>query len=142
MSATKITSLRCRLHQRRLVTVLLDDLVCPQQQRRRDRQALSWSPTSDGSASPGLMPPLDLVLAWPSHNAATLSDLVGIVHVLPPDDQKKVWDLIDAWANTEQDEVARASVREQIRRFAFTRRASASGLMPPPGIARVAPIPA
>jgi len=68
------------------------------------------------------MPPLDLVLAWPSHNAATLSDLVGIVHVLPPDDQKKVWDLIDAWANTEQDEVARASVREQIRRFAFTRR--------------------
>src|SRR5439155_5652537 len=65
---------------------------------------------------------LDLVLAWPGHNAATLSDLVGIVHVLPLDDQKKVWDLIDAWAAAEQDETAKAAVREQIRRFAFTRR--------------------
>jgi len=65
---------------------------------------------------------LALVLAWPGHNADTLSDLVGIVHVMPPDDQEKVWDLIDAWAGTEQDEAAKAAVREKIRRFAFTRR--------------------
>jgi addiction module HigA family antidote len=65
---------------------------------------------------------LELLLAWPGHNASTLSDLVGIVHVLLPDDQKKVWDLIDAWAGTEHDEAAKAAVREDVRRFAFTRR--------------------
>jgi len=65
---------------------------------------------------------LDLALAWPSHDATTLSDLVGVVHVLPPADQEKVWDLVDAWAEKGQDDTARAVVREHVRRFAFTRR--------------------
>jgi addiction module HigA family antidote len=65
---------------------------------------------------------VDLALAWPSHDATTLSDLVGVVHVLPPADQEKVWGLVDAWAEKEQDDTARAVVREHIRRFAFTRR--------------------
>ncbi len=89
-----------------------------------------WRNDASGAGQPDTGPEnysfrhtaLDLVLAWPGHNAATLSDLVGIVHVLPPDDQKKVWDLTDAWAAAEQDETAKAAVREQIRRFAFTRR--------------------
>ncbi len=65
---------------------------------------------------------LDLALGWPRHDATTLCDLVGVVDGLPESDQDKVWDLIDAWAEREPDEVARASVRERIRRFAFTRR--------------------
>lgn len=65
---------------------------------------------------------LDLALAWPNHDATTLSDLVGVVHVLHPEDQEEVWDLVDAWADREQDDTARAVVREHIRRFAFTRR--------------------
>jgi addiction module HigA family antidote len=65
---------------------------------------------------------LDLALARPDHDATTLSDLVGVVHVLPPEDQEKVWDLIDAWAQKEQDDTKKAVVREHIRRFAFTRR--------------------
>jgi addiction module HigA family antidote len=65
---------------------------------------------------------LDLALAWQNHDATTLCDFVGVVHALPESDQGKVWDLIDAWAEREQDEAARALVREHIRRFAFTRR--------------------
>jgi hypothetical protein len=89
-----------------------------------------WCSDASGAGQPDTGPEnysfrhtaLDIVLAWPSHNAATLSDLVGIVHVLPPEGQKKIWDLIDALADTEPDEAARAAVREHIRRFAFTRR--------------------
>lgn len=65
---------------------------------------------------------LDLALAWPNHDATTLSDLVGVVHVLHPEDQEKVWDLIDTWAQKEEDDTKKAVVREHIRRFAFTRR--------------------
>jgi addiction module HigA family antidote len=65
---------------------------------------------------------LDLALSWETHDATTLSDLVGVVHVLPPADQEKVWDLVDAWAEKEHDDTKKAVVREHIRRFAFTRR--------------------
>ena len=36
-------------------------------------------------------------------------------------DQSLVWDLIEAWANSESDERVKAGFRERIRRFAFTR---------------------
>src|SRR5882724_4219856 len=89
-----------------------------------------WRSDASGAGQPDTGPEnysfrhaaLDIVLAWPDHNAATLSDLVGIVHVLPSDDQRKMWDIIDAWAASEQGEAAKAAVREHIRRFAFTRR--------------------
>ncbi len=71
---------------------------------------------------------LDLALGWPNHDASTLRDLVGVIHALPETHQKKVWDLIDAWAETEQDEAPRALVREHIRRFAFTRRSRNRGI--------------
>ncbi len=65
---------------------------------------------------------IDLALAWQNHDSTTLSDLVGVVHALPAADQDRVWNLIDAWAEREQDDTAKAVVREHIRRFAFTRR--------------------
>ena len=65
---------------------------------------------------------LDLVLAWPEHDEKTLGDLVERVHGIPDEDQVGIWNLIDRWAESEVDEKARASLREWIRRFAFTRR--------------------
>ena len=65
---------------------------------------------------------LDIALAWPAHTNETLGDLVETLQYLPEEDQIKVWDLVDAWIDREEDDHRRASLRERIRRFAFTRR--------------------
>ncbi len=64
---------------------------------------------------------LDLALAWPKHNQETLADLVARLPGMPEKDQTRVWELIDEWAGSKADEKAKAGLREQIRRFAFTR---------------------
>ena len=64
---------------------------------------------------------LGLALAWPEHDEKTLGDLVERIHGMPDEDQVKVWNLIDGWAESVGDEKARASLRERIRQFAFTR---------------------
>ena len=64
---------------------------------------------------------LGLALAWPEHDEKTLGDLVERIHGMPDEDQVKVWNLIDGWAESQGDEKARASLRERIRQFAFTR---------------------
>ena len=64
---------------------------------------------------------LALVLSWPRHNQKTLGDLVERLSGMPEEDQTRVWDLIDAWADSETDESAKAGLRERIRRFVFTR---------------------
>lgn len=71
---------------------------------------------------------LDLALAWPTHNAETLGDLVRHLDGVSDDDKIKVWDLIDEWAQRETDDKAKAHLRETIRRFAFTRRGHRRGL--------------
>ena len=65
---------------------------------------------------------LDYVLAWPKHNQETLGELVERIPNMPKKDQKIVWDLIDRWADTEDDEKGKASLREKIRCLAFSRR--------------------
>ena len=64
----------------------------------------------------------DLALAWPEHDQKTLGDLVERLPVVSEEYQTLVWDLIDSWADSETDEKAKADLREQIRRLAFTRR--------------------
>lgn len=64
---------------------------------------------------------LDLALAWPQHSADTLADLIERLQVLPPKDEKKVWDLVDHFSRVTMNESAKAELREKIRRFAFTR---------------------
>ena len=64
---------------------------------------------------------LDLALAWPKHDHKTLGDLVGRLPRMPEADQSLVWDVIDAWADSEGDERVKTGFRERIRRFAFTR---------------------
>lgn len=71
---------------------------------------------------------LDMALAWPSHTASTLADLVQHLEGIPDEDKTKVWDLIDSWAQRETDEKAKANLRETIRQFAFTRRGRRRGL--------------
>ena len=71
---------------------------------------------------------LDLVLAWPKHDQRTLGDLVELIHDLPDDCQIKVWNLIDAWADADADDKARAGLRERIRRTAFSRRSRLRGM--------------
>ena len=63
----------------------------------------------------------DLALKWPMHDQKTLGDLVERIPRLSDEDQTSVWDLIDKWADSKADENAKACLREQIRRFAFTR---------------------
>lgn len=64
---------------------------------------------------------LDFVIAWPSHDENTLGDLVESLQGMPEEDRTKVWDLIDKWSRN-AGEVAKAALRERIRRFALTRR--------------------
>ncbi len=71
---------------------------------------------------------LDLALAWPKHNQKTLGQLVDRLPRMPEEDQNTVWDLIDTWADSDADEKAIASLRERIRRLAFTRRGRLHGL--------------
>ena len=71
---------------------------------------------------------LNLVLAWPKHDQNTLGDLVERLHAISENDHVRIWDLIDAWADLEIDESAKAELRERIRRFAFTRRGRLRGL--------------
>ena len=62
---------------------------------------------------------LNLVLAWPEYDEKTLGDLVERVHGIPDEDQVKVWNLIDEWAESKVDEKAKASLRERVQRFAL-----------------------
>ena len=71
---------------------------------------------------------LDLALARPEHDQKTLGDLVERLPVISEEYQILVWDLIDTWADSKADEKAKASLREQIRRLAFTRRSRLHGL--------------
>jgi addiction module HigA family antidote len=64
---------------------------------------------------------LDIAIAWPNHNESTLGDLIQQLQGLDYEDQEKIWNLVQAWAASRQDEARRASLREHIRRFAFTR---------------------
>lgn len=64
---------------------------------------------------------LDLMIDWTSHDEKTLGDLVESLQGMPEEDATKVWDMIDEWSQ-KADEAAKATLRERIRLFAFTRR--------------------
>lgn len=63
---------------------------------------------------------LDLAISWPLHNAKTLGDLVESLKNIPLEDIDKVWNIIEKWA-TDANEDDKATLRERIRLFAFTR---------------------
>jgi addiction module HigA family antidote len=65
---------------------------------------------------------LDLAIGWPNHTGDTLGDLIEALQYLSEADQIKIWDLVDQWIETEDNDLARAKLREHIRRFSLTRR--------------------
>jgi addiction module HigA family antidote len=64
---------------------------------------------------------LDIVHDWPELDAIQLGDLVRRVAWIPEDDQARVWDRIIAWGSAQGDDHAKATLREQIRRWYLTR---------------------
>lgn len=64
---------------------------------------------------------LDFLIDWSPHNERTLGDLVESLQGFPDEDQSKIWDLVDEWSQN-ADEASKATLRERVRRFAFTRR--------------------
>lgn len=64
---------------------------------------------------------LDLLIDLQHHDEKTLGDLVESLEGMPVEDQIKIWDLIDEWSQN-ASESSKASLRERIRQFAFTRR--------------------
>ena len=71
---------------------------------------------------------LEIVLSWPEHDHRTLGDLVERSRAMTAADRAVVWDRIDAWAASSSDDIAKAKLRERIRRFAFTRHSQQRGL--------------
>jgi len=69
----------------------------------------------------------ELALAWPNHDESTLGDLIANLQGLPIEDQYRVWDVIEHWAKTADDQ-RKAILRERIRRFAFTDRSKRLGV--------------
>ena len=74
------------------------------------------------------MKALDLILQWPKHDQHTLGDLVELLPDLSDEYQIKIWDLIDASADAEANDKAKARLRERIRRSALTRRGRRRGV--------------
>lgn len=64
---------------------------------------------------------LDFLIAWPSHDEKTLGDLVESLQGMPEEGQTRVWEMITEWSRKASED-AKASLRERIRRYAFTRR--------------------
>ena len=64
----------------------------------------------------------DLLLERTDHDHASLSDLVERIECMSEEQQSTVWCRIDAWAQRENDEKAKAKLREGIRHFVLTRR--------------------
>jgi addiction module HigA family antidote len=71
---------------------------------------------------------LELALAWPNHNEKTLGDLVKRLQGIEEADQETVWNLIKAWVAASPVDASKQELREQIRKFAFTRRARVQGV--------------
>lgn len=63
---------------------------------------------------------LNILISWENHNEKTLGELLESIHLIPEDDQKKVWKLINEWSETAND-YSKATLREQIRIVIFTR---------------------
>ena len=72
---------------------------------------------------------IDLAVSWPTHDQATLGDLVERLDAMPHErDRSAVWNRIADWSRTEGDENARTRLRERIRRSVLTRRGLLDGL--------------
>lgn len=71
---------------------------------------------------------LDLAINWQDHDEKTLGDLVERMRELDVESQELVWQQIEKWAASNTEPQRQVLLRERIRKFALTRRASVKGL--------------
>ena len=71
---------------------------------------------------------LRLALDWPEFDGEKLTDLVEKINEMPDDEQPRVWELINSWADSDADEVAKAKLAESIRNSVLKRRGTRYGL--------------
>ena len=83
----------------------------------------------------------DICLSWPMHDEKTLGDLVEGLEELDDPARQAVCDLLDRWVDEPQSDQAKESLRERIRRCAYTRgfRASATVARIRQAMAKLAP---
>jgi len=108
--------------------------VCIKQLDLRDDAAPNYRPRwRDDAKGAGDLPceaeqqqfldkALDLVLAWPKHDETTLGELIERLEDFSPQEQRKIWDLIDQWADQTASEDAKAFLRQRIHGCAQVRR--------------------
>ncbi|MCL6459116.1 MAG: hypothetical protein K6T85_14005, partial [Gorillibacterium sp.] len=65
---------------------------------------------------------LEIAIGWQKHDVDTLGDLVSCSGHLRTDYQEQIWDIVEGWNLTANDE-QKAILREKIRISIFTRRA-------------------
>lgn len=70
---------------------------------------------------------LEIALGWPRHDHKTLGDLVEKIQWVGEEYEKKIWDLVDEWAESDCDQHARANLLERIRKSEFTFRSRRQG---------------
>lgn len=63
---------------------------------------------------------LNILVSWDYHNEKTLGELLESIHLIPKDDQDKIWELINDWSKNAND-FSKAEIRENIRNLAFSR---------------------
>ena len=64
----------------------------------------------------------DLVLSWPQHDETTLGELIERLDDFTPQEQWKIWDTINQWADQTASEDAKAFLRQRIHGCAQVRR--------------------
>ena len=65
---------------------------------------------------------LELALDWRHHNEKTLTELIQQIEIFPEDAQSRVWDLINAWAESNPSQDAKAFLHQRIQGCALVRR--------------------
>ncbi len=71
---------------------------------------------------------LELALAWPNHDAETLGDMLERFQGMPPEHQAKLWNVIEDWATRQDDDRAKAQLRERLRTTEFAPREGAQAI--------------
>lgn len=66
---------------------------------------------------------MELCLSWAEYDEIKLGNIVMHLSNFKLEDREKVWQKVEAWAQSCKDEVKKAHLREQIRLYAFSRRA-------------------
>lgn len=65
---------------------------------------------------------IKIALSRPSYSAEMLCDLISRLHVLGPEFQERIWEIIDEWYQDGADDDGIAKVREKIRVTVLSRR--------------------